>query len=158
MFVHGWPVWANFVILALILVAKWLLIKWVEKSPFYTTKMVGKTWLATAAVVAGLNAIVTFLLLFMFVGTGWALVLGLIDGAVHWLVTYYQRKKKLPTISLSNAAVATTWWTDIKSWFSALPLTTELSIAGWVTTFGLGHSTSISSLFSAILAYFQAKA
>jgi hypothetical protein len=157
MFISSWPWWANALILAAIPVLKWFAIKYVEKSSWFTKLSAGKSWMATANITALLNAAVTFAILFLPAGLIWAFLLGILDGVVHWLIAYWQRKKALPTVSAGNISTAEAWWTDIKSWFSALPLSTYLSIGGWVASETLTGSTTFSSAFNLLLTFIKSK-
>jgi len=150
MFVHAWPLWANLGILIVLLMTKWLGIKYVEKTAAYRQLIVGKGWMATASLTAGVNALVMFVLLFLWVGTGWGLVLALVDGAIHWLLGYWQKKHQLPTLSAGNVSTGMLWWSEVKSWVSAIHVGTYVTIAGWVMSYGLGHSSSIGTVFSLI--------
>jgi hypothetical protein len=77
--------------------------------------------------------------------------LALVDGVVHWLIAYWQRKGKLPTISDGNVTTAKSWWAEIKSWFSSISVGTYISIASTVAGYAVNHGSAITSLISSLL-------
>lgn len=146
MFVHAWPVWANFVLLVAILAGKWLGVKYLEKTPGIQGFFVGKGWAATANLNAGLNAVATFVIFLLLAGLKWAIVFALIDFAINYLMSYYQQRHKLPTLTTSNVSTAQGWWADVKSWFAGLNLASYLTMASTVVSLASGNS-----IFSTIL-------
>lgn len=146
MFVHDWPVWANFLILVLILAAKWLAVKWIEKTPGVASYFSGKGWAGTAILNAGLNAAATFVIFWLLATTKWAIVFAVIDFAINYLVSYYQQKGKLPSVTTSKVASVSTWWDDVKSWFTALPVASYITMASTVISLASG-----SSIWSTVL-------
>lgn len=146
MFVHAWPVWANFVLLLAILAGKWLGIKYLEKTPGIQGLFVGKGWAATANMNAGLNAAATFVIFFLLAGLKWAIVFAVIDFVINYLTSYYQQRHRMITLTTSNVSTAKEWWIDVKSWFAGLNLASYLTMASTVVSVASGNS-----IFSTIL-------
>jgi hypothetical protein len=130
MFDSQWPWWANLIALAIILFVKHLIVQRIENTAAYKAKMSqGQGWMAFLNVISGLNGILTFLIFLIPVGLVWAIVYGLIDVAVHWLLGYYKIKKQLPTVSAGNVTTAKGWFGDILSWYQSLSGVSYLSMA-----------------------------
>lgn len=143
------PWWANIIALAVILVIKYFIIGFIEKSPAYQTRMsTGKGWMAINNVEAGLNGIVTAAILFFLGSLFWALALGILDAAIHWLVGYWKVKKMFPKISDKNIATAQGWFTSAKTWIATLHIASYAGIASWVVEYATGHANTWSTLLS----------
>lgn len=151
MFVHAWPVWANFVLLVVILAVKWLGIKYLEKTQGIQSLFAGKGWAATAILNAGLNALATFVVFFLLAGLKWALLFTVIDFIINYLTSYFQQHKKLPTLTTAKVSTAEGWWADVKSWFAGLNLVSYLSMASSMISLAGGGSI-LSTLFKDIVA------
>jgi hypothetical protein len=151
MFVHAWPIWANFVLLVAILAGKWLAVKYLEKTQGVQGLFAGKGWAATAVLNAGLNAIATFVIFFLLAGLKWAIVFALIDFAINYLTSYYQQRKKLPTLTTAKVSTAQGWWADVKSWFAGLNLASYLTMASTVVSLASGDSI-FTTIFKDIVA------
>jgi hypothetical protein len=146
MFVHAWPVWANFVLLVAILFAKWLAVKYIEKTQGVQSLFTGKGWAATAILNAGLNAVATFVVFWLLASMKWAIAFAVIDFVINYLVSYYQQKKTLPSLTTAKVSTAASWWADVKSWFASLNLASYITMASSVISLASG-----SSIFSTVL-------
>lgn len=140
MFVHAWPVWANFALLVAILVIKWLGVKYLEKTPGIQGFFDGKGWAATANLNAGLNALATLVIFFLLTGLKWAIIFALVDFAVNYLTSYYQQRKKLPSLTAAKISTAEGWWADVKSWFAGLNAASYVTMASTVVSLASGNS------------------
>lgn len=151
MFFH-FPIWANWLFLVLALVVKYIVVDQIEKTAWYNTTTSGKTWMPQVLIVAGLNAIVTIGILFFLVGLFWAIVLGFIDFAIHFLVGYWKQKHKLPTVSAGNVVVAKGWFKKLLSYAGAIHVTSYLGIASSVM--GLMTNKGTGTIIHMLLSFF----
>jgi hypothetical protein len=156
MFVHSWPVWANFVLLVAILLGKWFAVKYIEKTQGVASLFAGKGWVATAVLNAGLNAVATFVIFWLLASTKWAIAFAVIDFVINYLVSYYQQKKTLPTLTTAKMSTAAAWWADVKSWFTSLNAASYVTMASSVISLASGSSI-FSTVFNAIVTYVKAK-
>ena len=133
------PAWGAIAALAIVLIAKYFLIAKIEKSPFYAAQVTGKGWMATLLIISGLNAIVTGALLLLVTGLFWAVVITILDFALHFLTGYYKIKKALPKIDAGNVDEAKSWFASATKWIAALHGTSYISIAVYVYDFVAKH-------------------
>lgn len=135
MFDSHWPFWANILALFIVLVIKHFLVNFIQQSSAYKAKMAqGQGWMAFLNVAAGLNGILTFLIFLIPVGRLWALVYGLIDFSIHWLLGYYKTKGKLPTVSTGNVQTAKGWLSSLGDWYHSLNGASFLGMAASAVT------------------------
>lgn len=142
------PAWAVIVVLALVLLGKSWVIGRIEKTPFYHDRMVGKGWMAVTNVIAGLNGLVTAALLLIPAGLFWAIVLGIVDAAIHWLVGYWKVKKMWPRVDAGNIAEGKELLTKAGKWVLALHGASYLSISAYVVDFVSKHPEWTSQLLA----------
>lgn len=152
MFFSFLPAWANFAFLAVLLIAKYFLIGQIEKTQYYIDRMTGKGWMAATNVMAGLNGLVTALVLLIPAGLHWAIVFAVIDAAIHWLIGYYKHKKMLPHIDAGNIETAKTWLSQAWTWVSTIHAASYVSIATSIFTFVQQHPTALSQVLTWIKA------
>lgn len=139
MLTHYLPLWGSIVVLAAVLIAKYLVISRVERTTFITHLLDGKGWMAILNIISALNALVTFGLLLLVCGVFWAAVAALLDFAMHWFMGYYKAKKAMPTIDQGNIAQAEAWLTKIGKWFAAIHSASYIAIATAVIDFVQKH-------------------
>lgn len=151
MFFAHLPIWANFIILALALVAGYFVVNRIEKTTWYANLLAGKHWMAMLNIVSGLHAVVTAGLLFVFAGFFWSIVLGIGDGALHWVVGYWKLKKAMPKVDDGNIQDAEAFLGKIWKWIAALHVSSYVGLATYVIDYVQQHPET----FKAVLAYFH---
>lgn len=148
MLIQSLPVWIVLIGILVILIGKWYLITKFLEMPGSKAYLATKSWIASATIVAGGNAIITFLVISFVAGMGWGVVCGLLDGVIHWTLTYFHKRGRLPILTAGNVLQAEGWIGSIKSWLTGIPIATYLGISAFSSTFGLSHPSSITSLLS----------
>jgi hypothetical protein len=116
----------------------------------------GKGWAGTAILNAGLNAVATFLVFWLLASSKWAVAFALIDFTINYLVSYYQQKKKLPSLTTAKVSIVSSWWADVKSWFTGLNAASYITMASSVISLASGGSI-FSTVLKAVLAFVKAK-
>jgi hypothetical protein len=151
MFFTALPVWANLLILAVLLVVKYFAINAIEKTTYYTSRMAsGVGWMAANNIIAGLNAVVTFLILLIPAGLAWSIILGIGDGLLHWLIGYWKVKKMWPKISASNVADGEAYAKKAAGWVMAIHASSYLTLASYVTSYLTSHPAVLTKILTAL--------
>lgn len=151
---YHWPFWANIILIAVLLLAKYFILDRVTKTMYYTNAVKGKGWMATLNISAGVNALVTAIVFVFAVHLPWAILLGVADFAIHWLIGYWRIKKHWPVISSGNVTEAKGWVTSAWKWVTTIQVASYVSMASWVLDFVDKHpnlSTLATKIFHDVM-------